>query len=276
MIEIRDYEMDLFGLEPLIRHGEDSYACGCNRTYMNTNERLKDIYSNFDFNGKDVFSVMSSADQVFSAYYLGAKSVDTFDRNWTCYYNFYLKKWFLMYYKDYILDTDSKKLLKALKMCDISSEEEKNVCKVWEELFIKYSDISKIFHSKDIYTWNLPFENDIEGLVKLIRYKKANYVDLNLFRNVNVDKKYDIVILSNILEYLSPDSPLNQVICNNLSKILNKEGIVICTILNDGYGRYMVERDNFKAYFDYFVSDKKGYNNIAKKEFPMYYVYVKK
>jgi len=127
---MRDYEMDLFGLDPLVHHGSDYLFCGCNQIYKNTNERLKDIYEQFDFSQKDVFSVLSSSDQVFSAYYFGANNVDTFDNNWTTYYYFYLKKWYLMYYHEHIIDTKSKKLLNSLSMYDINCEEERNVYNV--------------------------------------------------------------------------------------------------------------------------------------------------
>ena len=53
----------------------------CFKMHKTTNENLTAILGQFDFEGKEVLSVLSSSDQMMSSYYLGAKEVDTFDNN---------------------------------------------------------------------------------------------------------------------------------------------------------------------------------------------------
>ena len=274
---MRDYEIDLFGLDPLIRYGTDYLFCGCSQTYKNTNERLADIYSKIDFNNKNVFSVLSSSDQVFSAYFLGATNVDTFDSNWTTYYYFYLKKWNLMFYCNYILETKSNDLLDSLAMYDVNCWEERKVYEVWKKLLLKYDDISKLFYGNDLYEWNVPYNQDIKQLIDSIKDKQANFVELNIFRKFQMDKKYDIVILSNILEYIYPDDAVNLILSDNLRSILNDDGIIICSVLNDRYFDSLAKgRNAFNLHFTYEQTGMCGYNNYLKKEMPLYYVYRKK
>lgn len=59
------------------------------KIYRNTNENLSKIFSNYNFENKNVLSVLASGDQVFSSYYLGANNVDTFDSNILTYYYFF-------------------------------------------------------------------------------------------------------------------------------------------------------------------------------------------
>lgn len=274
---MRNYEIDLFGLDPLIKYGDDYFSCGCNQTYKNTNERLKEIYKQFDFNKKNVLSVLSSSDQVFSAYYLGATNVDTFDTNWTTYYYFYLKKWYLMFYHNHILETSSQKLLNSLSMYDINCEEEREVQKIWKKLLSKYNDLSKLFYDDYFYEWDVPYNQDINKLIDSLKDKKANFTELNLFKEIQIEKKYDIVILSNILEYLHPDDDINLVLSENLRKVLNEKGIIICSILNERYDELKTKtRKNFNSYFTYEISNICGYNRCLNKDMPLYYVYRKK
>ena len=54
---------------------------GYGRVYYRTNEDLDTIYRDLDFHKKKVLSVLASGDQVFTARYLGAEQVDSFDKN---------------------------------------------------------------------------------------------------------------------------------------------------------------------------------------------------
>lgn len=271
---MRDYDLDLYDLESLIKYGNPYVYNPCKKVFKNTNERLTEIYENIDFNEKDVFCVMSSSDQVFSAYYLGAKNVDTFDYNLTPYYYFYLRKWYLMFYKKYIINEESNCLLKTLSMYDFNIDEEKQVYRIWKEILTNYKNISNIFIN-DIYDWNVPFKNEEEKLINIIKDKQANFRKINIFKELETNKKYDIVILSNILEgdYYSKSY---EIISANLNKLLKEDGIVICSILNDKYQNRMKEREEFKPYFSYYLSDKKAYNNYLQREEYLYYIYSKK
>lgn len=275
--KVRDYENDLFGLAPLIRHGKDYYFFGCDKIGKNTNERLKEIFKKFDFQQKEVFSVLASGDQPFSAYYLGAKNVDTFDNNWTTYYNFYLRKWYMMYYHNCFLKNESEVLLKALSMHDSNCEEERKVYEVWKEILLKYNNISNMFWNNHIYEWNIPYIYDWEKFINIIKDKQANFNEVDICQEMHIDKRYDIVILSNILENIYLDSDINLIISQNLRNILRDNGIVICSILNDGHHEFRdgMRRKGFDEHFIYEVSEIQGYNNYLKRVMPLYYTYRK-
>lgn len=275
---MRNYEIDLFGLDPLVNYGRDYLFCGCNKVYKDTNERLKDIYSQFDFKGKNVYSVLSSGDQVFSAYYFGARNVDTFDNNWATYYYFYLKKWYLMFYHKETIRTQSEILLNSIEMYDKDSEEERNVYKIWKELLLKYANIEDCLIRNDFYDHNVPYCQDITPLLKVIKNKRANFTELNIFKRLKNPKKYDIVILSNILENVYPEDEYNRVLCQNLDDLLNEDGVVICSVLNDRYRDCDLERGRaaFRDNYTYELSDVCGYNMRLNKEMPLFYTYKKK
>ena len=75
---------------------------GYGRVYYRTNEDLDTIYRDLDFHKKKVLSVLASSDQVFTARYLGAEQVDSFDKNRLTIYYYYLRKYdvydFLLYH----------------------------------------------------------------------------------------------------------------------------------------------------------------------------------
>jgi hypothetical protein len=70
---------------------------GYGRVYYRTNEDLDTIYRDLDFYKKKVLSVLASSDQVFTARYLGASQVDSFDKNRLTIYYYYLRKWSIKY-----------------------------------------------------------------------------------------------------------------------------------------------------------------------------------
>lgn len=272
---MRDNILDLFELESLLTNGLYN---DCDKTYINTNERLGEILPNFNFKDKEVLSVLSSGDHVFSAYYLGAKNVDTFDINYTTYYYFYLKKWYMMYYYDCVLSTLSDRLNKSLIKYDKKCNEEKKAKEVWEELLINRNNINNLFldPSDTPYVFNLPYSKNMKELVNIIKDKKANFTEQNITGNLRINKKYDIIILSNILESIVPNSINEEKLCNNLLKLVKEDGIIICSILNDRYNNLYESRKMFDKYFISDISDIKRYNNRLKKEVPIYYTYLKR
>lgn len=222
-----DIEEDIFDIEEAIYSYHYKY-----QLYKNTNEDLKNVLSVTDFCRKEVLSVMASADQVFSAYYLGAKSVDTFDINKYAYYYFYLKKWCFMKYKNIEIPDDIKKILEALELHD-DSEEEKKVYSLWNEV-LRYCisrnhefSNNKYLFATNLDGWSVPYYNDESKMAKLISSKKANFTQFNIFSSINCKKKYNIIILSNILEFM--EKCQQDVTISNLDNLLTSDGVIICS-----------------------------------------------
>lgn len=235
-------EEDIFDIEEAMYSGFYDY-----QLYQNTNGDLKNVLSVTDFSDKDVLSVMGSADQVFSAYYLGAKSVDTFDKNRFTYYYFYLKKWCMMKYKNIKIPNDLGMILEALELCD-NSEEEKNAYSFWRKV-IEYCIFKNREFSNNRYLfsvsrdgWSVPYFDDEDEMEKIISSKKANFTHCNIFLPMNCTKQYNIIILSNILEFLREDNI--DIVISNLKKLLKDNGVIICS--NVCYDK-AYEKEQFEA-----------------------------
>ena len=61
-----------------------------NLLFSSSNELLKPIFSNFDFKGSDVLSVLGSGDQAFHFFKAKVGKLDLFDINKLTIYNMYL------------------------------------------------------------------------------------------------------------------------------------------------------------------------------------------
>ncbi len=222
-----EVEEDIFDIEEAMY--SHLYKC---QLYKNTNEDLKNVLSITNFSGKEVLSVMASADQVFSAYYLGARSVDTFDINKYAYYYFYLKKWCFIKYKNIKIPDESRKILEALELHD-DSEEEKKVYDLWKEV-VEYCmarnrefSTNKFLFSIPQNGWTVPYYNDEDKMAKIISSKKANFTQFNIFLPINCKKQYDIIILSNILEFMEEAQQITTI--SNLNSLLKRNGFIICS-----------------------------------------------
>ena len=198
--------------------------------YRNTNEELTTILKDVDFNNKKVLSVLASSDQLLSALILGAKEVDTFDSNRLTEYYYYLRKWCLEDTKKYYLPADNKILIKTINN---HYHENPLVAKLWLELIKEAKPnlyYSHLFYKTPI-NWNVPYEEKEEELIEIMQEKKHNFKCFNIFEKQNIDKKYDIILLSNIIEYLidNEDEEKEHNFINNLLNILEDDGVIIST-----------------------------------------------
>lgn len=176
---------------------------GTGKIYRNTNEVLTSILKPEYIRDKDVLSVVASSDQVFSAYYLGAKSVDTFDSNILAYFYFFLKKWCLLHTKNHYIPADNK-LLRVCIEEHGDSYEEKKAYIFWKTIIEELD--SSLYYSDLFYRgglwWNTPYQNDMESFCDILQNIKPNYSHIDLFDVHDFSKQYDVIILSNILEYV--------------------------------------------------------------------------
>lgn len=243
------------------------------RIYAKTNEDLKQMFYDVDFKDKDVFSVLASSDQVFSAYYAGALNVDTFDINSLTKYYYYLRKWGL----DDSLEIDPKHfddrfIRRLIDTVEVNSEEEMDAKEFWSYLLEISDDLinGRLFFNFG-FNREKNFDYDIEGLKDKMKDKKLNFQQLDIFKPMEVTKQYDVVVMSNILEHSSRNNQL--VICrNNLEKLVKEDGIVICSnLIYHNFKDKKMERIIFEKQFDFIKG--KGVGNYGG---PSYYVYKKK
>ena len=84
--------------------------------------------------------------------------------------------------------------------------------------------------------------------IELLKEKKHNFECIDIFEEQNINKKYDIILISNIIEYLIllNNKELEQSFVINMYNLLEDDGIIISTkVLNSNYQES--EMDN---YFD--------------------------
>ena len=211
--------------------------------YNETNEDLYEIFNNYDMFDKDVLTVLASSDQLFSCYAKNAKSVDTFDMEYTTLYYYYLRKWFVLY-KDLIciphemFIKSEPKLYSFISSIVTKSENEKNAKAFW----MKYLELhnhtlgTSLFIINN-YKYEKLFASNTDSL-KLKLQKDPTFYNLNISRDIDIDTQYDIIILSNILEYYNSRVRLPK-IRDNIEKLLNDDGIAICSTI--------IENNRFNA-----------------------------
>ena len=250
---------------------------GSGKIYRNTNEYLSSILNPSLIAGKEVLSVLASSDQPFSCYYNGAKSVDTFDSNMLAYYYFFLKKWCMMYTGAYYLSANNEDLRRCIELHS-NTPEELIAYKFWKEVLVNIKEslyYSELFY-KGTAWWNVPYMEDMNTFLRKVVGLKPNFTNGNIFEPLTINKQYDVVVLSNILEYLYDDIEYDtksaNVALDNLLKLLKPEGIVISSnIIDYEYSGNEI----FEEFFEY-QEGPSGLNRLYNKQVPMYYTYKKK
>lgn len=202
------------------------------KIYPNTNENMRALFDMFSVEGKDVFSVLASSDQVFSAFYLGAKNVDSFDSNKLTIYYYYLRKWIIKYLKEEYINeeyyNDGSELIDLIKTIKGKSLDEKKAQAFWISYLNKNKRIDKDLFITTSYSFDNVFKDDLDVLSK--RIKNIKFYNYDLATRFKLKKKYDVVILSNILECLQNPCQLFAA-KDNIERLLKDDGICVCSHL---------------------------------------------
>ena len=201
---------------------DDAYG----KIYYKTNEDLLDAYLDVDFYNKDVLSVLGSSDQVFTARYLGAKNVDAFDKNRLSRYYYYLRIWTIKYANKLYPNIGDDFLETLLMFVSPETQGEKEAYAFYKEHVKKATDMRKMFY--DVYA-----QPDGETLFKKADdlkdciSPKLNFEQMDLFEEKHPKKAYDIVIISNILDWARFNKDKLEVAAFNLNKLTNNNGYII-------------------------------------------------
>ena len=224
--------------------------------YFHSNENLKDIFSEIDVTNKDVLTVLGSGDQVFYSYNNGARNVEAFDRNKLAIYYYYLRTWVIKYFNLFYPSILNKKYIRTLlKLVEPHSKEENIALKFWKfyTRFFSDEDTRILFSVSNNYGINELVDKAI------IQYAKSYNVDIS--KNVDFDKKYDIIFTSNVADYVLQDENQLKIYRDNLSDLLRGNGIIVrCHVINGidskmerriflekFYSREISSRDNKKV-----------------------------
>lgn len=253
----------------------DNYFKGvCNkRIYARSNEDLKTIFSKLDVKDKKILSVLASSDQVFMAYFLGAQKVDTFDTNELTEYYYYLRKWLLEKKIINPIGKSNNTLSKVLDSVRKETNEEIKAYLFWKRVLEKYENIMQ---SKLFFRPNGKIRCGYKGNVNLPR--TINFQQHDIFEDYFKEELYDLVYLSNILDYSFGHDKKLRICKDNLKRLVKNNGLVIATNFEKDKISFNYDLSIYKKYFsdDFYISYVEGKNHVINAKMPLYYVFKKK
>ena len=227
---------------------------GYSRLYYKANEDLVDQCLDVDFYHKDVLSVLASSDQVLTARYLEANTVDAFDFNRLTIYYFYLRIWSLKYRNELyplVLRGNNKWLATLLRLVKPSTEMEQKALEFFKKHVKEGTNFINLFYEVDKQPIGRTLYTKPEELSDCLD-SELSFHHLDLFKQFDLEKTYDILLISNILEWARGDKTKLQIAKDNLSRLLNKDGVVICSkLINQSNEVINQERDIFSDSFTY-------------------------
>ena len=205
---------------------------GYGNIYFETNENLVDMYRQIDFLDKEVLTVLASSDQVYTARYMGAKKVDSFDKNPLTLYYYYLRQWTLKYmnkmYPYPIADNDHNWLERLLDKVEVSSKEEADAFAFWKKHVDMGTNLEALFyHDQPEGKVLFKTTNSIGSVVDF----PMDFYNIDLYEEVDLGKRYDVVMVSNILELFKGDVKKLYLAKDNLSGLLKRDGVILCSSL---------------------------------------------
>ena len=265
--------------------------------YPYTNENLDKLYSNFDLYGKDVLTVAASGDQALYAYNQGARNVDLFDINCLTKYYYYLRIWLIKYFDIFYLDefniNDKENYIKSISnIYEIIKEEYDFGDSSFRlqstlDLLLNFVRPSNIEEAKALKYWmlisnlclatNRSFDsfannyyfmddgdrkirvNDLSRIRFMLKRNSFNFYNVDLKGNFNIDKRYDVVIASNIHETVRDNDIY--AFRDNLYNLLNDGGIAVLSNINKNLKS---SRERFLSEL-FCIEELPSYNNYKGK-----------
>jgi len=223
--------------------------------YSRSNENLIELFNRINLEGKDVYTVLSSSDFLLSAVYQGAKKVDCFDIMPITYRYFHLRRWLAQYGLEDANGLSKTTLLQIVNSTElnIKSENEKDSIIFWQYLLNKIYNMH--FYSSDLFEY---IENVLCPFSDMREInKKLNIIDEPVFDNIDIceeikyddKRKYDVVYLSNIIDYNREKLKIEKLILNVL-KLLKDKGSIICAHMSQ-FENFEIEQEMFSKYFNY-------------------------
>lgn len=265
-----DYQRDMERLIQQLSFGTDYIF---DKIYPFPTENVKDCLSNYDFKDKNCVSVLGSSFQMIDMYLRGAKSVTTFDINPFSIYYFYLVKAFIksgLEVEDYVELFQSENVKYIEKTYNRISSKLYGVPKMfWDDLFecsnkllfLNHELFHKInFYDDDVYNNSLFFETEnLKYLKNHTSMLEPHFINCDI---ISLDRylkdKYDMIYLSNIMQYVSNIYNSNEVeslkkyktLINKLSLKLKDDGEIYCAYLYKYYYEYFCNKNELKNVFD--------------------------
>lgn len=263
----KDVKEDFEALRLLIRKSKE--CPNHTKVFKETNENVKGILNQFDIKNKSVLTVLASGDQALNILNRKASIVELFDINKLTIYYYYIRIWLIKYFDKFYLDI---KLSEILNVVRPENEDEANALLFWQMYYKEFGDNLGYFFYKE--------RPPLAGKIKDLSYLKERLKDSIKFYNIdlggeiNLNKKYDIIYASNVSKWIGRSGISNlDIYIDNLSKLLNDNGIVICSNVTTITNEQSEEVKNMSKSFDYHSLEPT--NDICFFKIPGYY-YTKK
>ena len=239
---------------------------GYGKIYYQVNEDLIDSCLSADFRNKNVLSVLSSGDHVLTSRFLDANNVDAFDINRLTLYYFYLRIWTIKYRRvlyPQILNGNTKWLASLLSQVVPSNEFEKKALFFFKEHLKNGTKLDNLFFDVDMQPQGRTIYTQPEELDDCLN-PELSFYQLDLFKKIQLQDTYDIVLISNILEWARNDERKLRIAAENLSRLLSPNGTVICSrIINKSDDEFAKEKAIFCDLF-HCESTEQSYIYIRK------------
>ena len=239
--------------------------------YFSTNEPINELFSSVGIEDKEVLTVLASSDQYFYSCFYNAKSIDTFDKNRLTIYYYYLRKWEIEYldrfYPDKKMLRNHKHIHELLQKVKPESEEETDAYQFWDNFIRRsfpFSNSALFYFSNNTKSTTI---EDLNSIKSYMNRHPFSFEVMDIFEPLERDKQYDIIILSNILEYCGIDK--FEACRDNLLRLLRDDGIILCS--NVIKPAYPVEKKRELELFQEVLD----YSSITKGKKEIGYTYQK-
>ena len=227
--------------------------------YSRTNEDLKRLFEIIDVRNKNVLSVLSSSDYLFSALYKEAGNIETFDINRITYRYYFLRKWLI---QNGYLDAGkvcTQDIFKIISSIKTDNQCEKDSLLFWKYFFnlSRYKKDHLYYYDNlfiDVAAKKMIYEDNLGDVSSILDGYNLQFKHMNVCNGFNSDKKYDVIFLSNIMDYNRNSKSRINDIRDNLDELLTDDGIIVMAHFNFFSG-FNIEKDVFNETFDYIPLD---------------------
>lgn len=221
--------------------------------YSRTNEDLVELFKRINVKDKDVYANLSESDLLFSLLYKKVKKVDCFDINPITYRYYYLRKWLLQYG---IIDAEGHTLNELQWIVNrvnpsFKTEEESKLFWLHSlKMINNYHFYSNILFEY-VPTPSVPYSENLSDVAQILKTMDLIFDNIDICLNICIDsnRKYDMVFMSNILNYNRTLEKL-EIVCQNLINLLRSNGSVICVNMPNR-SSLEEEKSIFSKYFDF-------------------------
>ena len=196
--------------------------------YYSSNEDFDGLFSQFNLKDKSILSIIGSRDQAFYFYNMGCESVDLYDINIVTIYYYFLRLWCIKYMGDLYPDLNLAYVRRLLSNVQPSNPFEENACNYWIKMMNIFEfdyELESLFFIGSVKMLE-KYINDNSFLIQRIMSKNINFTPMDITKPINLEKKYDMVFVSNISEYIKSNHQF-RVFSDNLEKVLKQDGVVV-------------------------------------------------